>query len=249
MMDLLLIPALFFSVAFLYSTVGHAGASGYLAVMALLGWAQAEIKPTALILNVAVAVIGSVRFRGHFSFRLFWPFSLFSIPCAFLGGAIHLPTSGFRALIGLILLLSAGWFFIHPREGTGEGTGEGADPKPPPVVIGLTVGGGLGLLSGLTGTGGGIFLTPLVILMHWAGVKRAAAVSAPFILVNSLAGLLGYVSTTHLLSPPPWGSVVAVVAGGWLGATLGSRHFSPERIKRFLAMVLAIAGLKLIFAR
>jgi uncharacterized membrane protein YfcA len=240
MMDSLLIPALF-GVAFLYSTVGHAGASGYLAVMALLGWAQAEIRPTALILNIAVAAIGSVRFRGHFSFRLFWPFSLLSIPCAFLGGAINLSASGFRMLIGLVLLLSAVWFFIHPREGE--------NPTPPPIAIGLMVGGGLGLLAGLTGTGGGIFLTPLTLLMHWSGAKTAAAVSAPFILVNSLAGLLGHVSATHLLSPPPVASVVAVVAGGWMGASLGSRHFPPEQIKRFLAVVLTIAGLKLIFAR
>lgn len=239
---LILIPP-FFGVAFLYSTVGHAGASGYIAVMALLGWSQDEIKPTALILNIAVAAIGSVQFwrAGHFSFRLFWPFALLSIPCAFLGGALSLPTRGFRVLVGITLLCSAVWFLIRPREAT--------DPSPPRVAVALPVGGGIGLIAGITGTGGGIFLSPLVILMRWAGTRMAAATSALFILVNSLSGLLGHFSADRPFPRPALALVVAVVAGGSLGAYLGSRRFSPERIKRFLAVVLTIAGLKLMLTQ
>jgi uncharacterized protein len=169
---LILVPAVLI-VALLYSIVGHAGASGYIAVMALVGMSPAAIKPTALILNIVVASIGSFQFwnAGHFSWRLFWPFALLSIPCAFIGGYISLPTRGFRIVVGLVLLFSAVRFFIRPREG--------AELRMPGVAKALPVGAGLGLLAGLTGTGGGIFLTPLIILMRWAATKTAAAVLRP----------------------------------------------------------------------
>ncbi len=234
----ILMPALF-GVAFLYATVGHAGASGYLAVMALLGGSQEEIKSTVLVLNIAVATVSSVQFRRHFSFHLFWPFALCSLPFAFLGGALSLPTRGFRVLIGMTLLCSAGWFLIHPREKK--------EIRPPRIAMALPVGGGVGLLAGLTGTGGGIFLTPLVILNGWARAKTAAAVSAPFILINSLSGLLGHLGAARHVSYPPPSWIVAVVAGGSLGAYWGSRRFQPEQIKRCLAVVLSIAGMKLIW--
>lgn len=163
-------------VALLYSIVRHAGASGYIAVMALVGISPAAIKPTAPILNIVVASIGSFQFwnAGHFSWRLFWPFALFSIPSAFLGGYISLPTRGFSIVFGLVLLFSAVRFFIRPREG--------AELRMPGVAKALPVGAGLSLLAGLTGTGGGIFLTPLIILMRWAATKTAAAVSVCFFL-------------------------------------------------------------------
>ncbi len=235
----ILVPAVLL-VAFLYSAVGHAGASGYIAVMALAGLSPDIIKPTALILNIVVAAIGSFRFwrAGHFSWRLFWPFALLSVPCAFFGGYVSIPTHGFKMLVGLALLCSAAWFIVRPREVT--------ETRMPAPATAFPVGAGLGLLAGLTGTGGGIFLTPLVLIMRWTTTKTAAAVSALFILVNSVAGLFGNLTATHKLPGLATVLVAVVVAGGTMGSYLGSRRFSPEVIKRFLAMVLFIAGFKLI---
>jgi uncharacterized membrane protein YfcA len=228
-------------IAFLYSSVGHAGASGYIAVMSLFSMAPAEIKPTALVLNILVASISSWQFwyAGHFSWRLFWPFALLSIPCAFLGGYLDLPTQAFRILVGIVLLFSAVHLLIRPRAEQ--------ESHPPSRSLSFGVGAGLGLLSGLTGTGGGIFLTPLVIFMRWARTKTASAVSALFILVNSTSGLLGNISATQSLPAFIFPLAVAVVCGGTAGSYLGSRRFPPAAIKRLLAAVLAIAGFKLIF--
>lgn len=159
-------------VAFLYSCVGHAGASGYIAVMSLFGLAPAVIKPTALTLNILVASIGTWQFyrAGYFSWRLFWPFALLAVPMAFLGGYLNLPTQVFKIVVGIVLLFSAARFLWKPAED------EIAHEPTRPVAI--TWGAGLGLLSGLTGTGGGIFLTPLLLFMRWSRVKTAAAVSA-----------------------------------------------------------------------
>ena len=172
-------------VAFLYSSVGHAGASGYIAVMTLFGLAAATIRPTALILNILVATIGSVQFAraGYFSWRLFWPFAVLSIPAAYLGGYLQLPVVILRVLIGLVLLFSAARLFFRKSDPPD------VQPPAPPAAIG--VGGIVGLLSGLTGTGGGIFLTPMLLFFRWARIREAAAVSALFILVNSIAGLAG----------------------------------------------------------
>ena len=228
-------------VAFLYSSVGHAGASGYIAVMSLFSLAPAVIRPTALLLNILVATIGTWQFwrAGHFSWRLFWPFALLSIPLAFVGGCINLPTHAFKMLVGLVLWFSAVRFLLHPS--TDEVLHEPARPAA------LSIGAGLGLLSGLTGVGGGIFLTPLLLLMRWARTKTAAAVSALFILVNSASGLLGSLATTHRLPPVALALAVAVIIGGTAGSYLGSRRFPHTVIKRLLAVVLLIAGAKLIF--
>jgi len=228
-------------IAFLYASVGHAGASGYIAVMTLFSLAPAEIKPAALVLNILVASIGAWQFwrAGHFSWRLFWPFALLAVPCAFLGGYLDLPTHLFKILVGIVLLLSAGHFLFNPpREG---------EPRAPSRPAALGVGAGLGLLAGLTGTGGGIFLTPLVIAMHWARTKTASAVSALFILVNSIAGLAGNFSATKNFPAFAWPLALAVVIGGAAGAWVGSRQLAPAAIKRLLAIVLIIAGVKLIF--
>ncbi|MEK6324422.1 MAG: sulfite exporter TauE/SafE family protein [Acidobacteriota bacterium] len=228
-------------VAFLYSSVGHAGASGYIAVMTLFGLAPAVIKPAALVLNILVASLTAWQFwrAGHFSWRLFWPFAVLSAPFAFLGGYINLPTQAFKILVGLVLLYSAARFLIQ--------TGSDQEPTGPSRPIALSVGAGLGLLSGLTGTGGGIFLTPLLIFMRWARTKTASAVSALFILVNSISGLLGNISSTRQLPFFALPMVVAAVSGGAVGSYLGSRQFSPPFIKKLLAIVLTIAGFKLIF--
>lgn len=230
-----------FAVAFLYSSVGHAGASGYIAVMSLLGLSPAVIKPTALILNILVAVIGTAQFyrAGHFSRDLFWEFALLAIPFAYIGGYVHLPTRAFQVLVGLVLLFSAVRFFITSR------SDEVGDRPRRPVALGI--GAGLGLLSGLTGTGGGIFLTPLLLIKRWAKVKTAAAVSAAFILVNSIAGLLGNLSSTRTLPSVAFPLAVAALVGGTAGSYLGSNRLPHTAIKRLLAVVLLIAGTKLIF--
>ena len=230
-------------VAFLYSSVGHAGASGYIAVMSLFSMAPAAIKPTALVLNILVACLGSYQFwrAGHFSWCLFWPFAVLSIPCAFLGGYLNLPTHVFKIVIGIVLLLSAVRFLIRPPAE--------CEPHEPSRPVALGLGGGLGLLSGLTGTGGGIFLTPLLIFLHWSRTKTAAAVSALFILVNSIAGLLGNFSATKTLPGFALPLAGAAVLGGAAGSYLGSRRFPVTALKRLLALVLTVAGFKLILTR
>jgi len=231
------------AIAFLYSSVGHAGASGYIAVMSLLSVAPAVIKPTALALNILVASLASWQFwrAGYFSWKLFWPFALLSVPLAFVGGYVTLPTHAFRILVGVVLLVSAARLLIRPPPDL-EKTG-------PSRALALSIGGGIGLLSGLTGTGGGIFLTPIVIFKHWAGARKAGAVSALFILCNSLAGLLGNVSATKAFPAPAFVLLGAAGAGGALGAYLGSNRWNHTVIKRMLAVVLIIAGGKLILTR
>jgi uncharacterized protein len=230
-------------IAFLYSTVGHAGASGYIAVMTLWGIAPATIRPTALVLNILVASIGAFQFwrAGHFTWRLFWPFALLSVPAAYLGGYLQPSASVLRILIGLVLLFSAVRLIFR--------RGDPIKTVVPSQPMAISVGAGLGLLSGLTGTGGGIFLTPLLLFCRWAYIRQAAAVSALFILVNSIAGLIGYFTAVH--SIPSLGVILAAAAiiGGIVGSHLGSRRFAVRAISLFLATVLLIAGTKLIFTR
>ena len=227
-------------VAFLYSSVGHAGASGYIAVMSLAGMAALTIRPTALILNILVATIGAFQFwrAGHFSWSLFWPFALLSVPCAFLGGYVHLASPILKPLLGVVLLFSAvRLFFRH------------SDPPnlaAPPRPIAFGVGAGIGFLSGLTGTGGGIFLTPMLLFCRWTYTRRAAAISAVFILVNSIAGLTGYVSSGRPIPSSVWLLAIAAVVAGTLGSHFGSRRFPVRIISLLLAAVLVVAGLKLI---
>lgn len=227
-------------IAFLYSSVGHAGASGYIAVMALFSMAPDVIKPTALALNILVASLAAYQFwrAGHFSWPLFWPFGLAAIPMAFLGGYINLPTSTFKVLVGIVLLISAARFLLRPPEEI--------EPVAPSKPAALTAGSALGLLAGLTGTGGGIFLTPLVIFMHWARTKSASAISAVFILGNSIAGLAGNISATQQIPVMVAPLAAAVIAGGAAGSYLGSRQLPHATIKQLLAVVLTIAGSKLI---
>lgn len=229
-------------VAFLYSSVGHAGASGYIAVMTLASMAPAVIKPTALVLNILVACIGSWQFwrAGHFSWRLFWPFALLAIPMAFVGGYLNLPSHLFKVLVGGVLLLSACLFIFRPTNDT--------EAHQPNRVVAIGVGGALGFLAGLTGTGGGIFLSPLLLLLRWARTKTTAAVSAVFILVNSVSGLLGNFSSTRNFPSFALILAAAAIAGGSAGSYFGSHRFNHVVIKRLLAVVLLIAGIKLIFA-
>jgi uncharacterized protein len=230
-------------IAFLYSSVGHAGASGYIATMTLFGIAATTIRPTALALNILVAIIGSFQFwrAGYFSWKLFWPFALLSIPAAYVGGYLQPSAGVLRILIALVLLFSAARL-IFRRNDPPE-----TNPPAKPVAVG--VGAGLGFLSGLTGTGGGIFLTPLMLFCEWAPIRQVAAVSALFILVNSIGGLVGYFTAKH--SIPSLGMILAIpaLAGGTIGSYLGSRRLPPRGIAIFLAVVLVIAGTKLILTR
>ncbi len=230
-----------FVVALLYSSVGHAGASGYIAVMSLLSIAPEAIKPTALSLNILVASIAAFQFwrAGHFSWRLFWPFAILSVPFAFLGGYLNLPTQIFKIVLGIVLIYSAVRLVLRPPPEQ--------EPKQPSLAQSLVAGGSIGFMSGLTGTGGGIFLTPLLLFMHWARTKQAAAVSALFILFNSISGLLGNLSSTRAFPTFALALVAAAGLGGVIGSYFGSRRFNPTVIKRFLALVLLIAGSKLIF--
>ena len=231
-----------FLIALLYSSVGHAGASGYIAVLSLFGLSPTVIKPTALTLNIMVASIAAWQFHraGHFSWRLFWPFAILAIPLAFAGGYINLPIHVFKIIVGIVLLLSAVRLLVRPPEEESI--------KEPSVPLSISVGSGLGLLSGLTGTGGGIFLTPLLLFKRWAHAKRAAAVSAMFILGNSFAGLLGNISSTKSFPSFAITLAIAAVIGGAAGSYFGSQRFPHTVIKRLLAVVLIIAGTKLIFA-
>jgi uncharacterized protein len=229
-----------FLMAVLYSSVGHAGASGYIAVMSLLSLAPSTIKPTALALNILVASIAAWRFgrAGHFRWPLFWPFAVLAIPLAFVGGHLNVPVWVFQRLLGAVLLFSAWHLFAQ--------TGPDKETRAPPWWAALLGGGAIGLLAGLTGTGGGIFLTPLLLFAGWAKAKEAAAVSALFILCNSVAGLLGNWASTASLLGFILPLLVLAAVGGWLGSGWGSQRFAPALIKRFLAAVLVVAGLKLL---
>lgn len=239
--ELLLVSVSILGIAFLYSSVGHAGASGYIAVMVLFSFASEQIRPIALTLNILVAAIASWNFYrgGHFRWSLFWPFAVLAVPLAFIGGTIQLPTRHFQFIIGFVLLFSATYLVIRPKETV--------KIRRPRNLHALAIGSGLGLLAGLTGTGGGIFLTPLLLFLKWAQAKEAAAVSALFILVNSIAGLSGFFAGSgHYPRFAPV-LILAAVAGGTAGSFFSSHRFPVVWIKRLLAGVLLVAGAKFIF--
>jgi hypothetical protein len=240
--DDVLLAVLILLAALLYSSVGHAGASGYLAAMALMGVAPAVMKPVALALNILVATIATLKFyrAGAFSWQLFWPFALTSVPCAYLGGWLTLPGHFYKPLVG-ILLIYAAWYSFHTANRP-----VAIELPRAPIVLRLLVGAVLGFLSGLTGVGGGIFLSPLLLLLRWAEVKIISGVAAAFILVNSIAGLLGVLRSAVELPPAlPWWALAAVL-GGLIGAEYGSRRLASPVLKKLLGLVLAIAGTKMI---
>lgn len=236
------IAALFFIGAALYSSVGHGGASSYLAVMGLFSLSPEVMKPTALALNILVAAVATVKFyrAGLFRWNLFWPFAVGSIPAAFVGGATMLPARWYKVLVGIVLLYAAVWMFRSSLKPPSR------EPHPPPLWAALVSGLLIGFLSGLTGVGGGIFLSPLLLYMGWSETRATSAVAAPFILVNSVSGLLGHLSSVAKLPPsiPAW--AVAVVIGGWIGATYGSKRAPTPVLRQLLSAVLVVAGLKLV---
>jgi uncharacterized protein len=240
-----LLGALFFAASILYSSVGHGGASGYLAAMGLFGIAPAVMRPTALVMNIAVASISLYKFSrsSGFDWRLFWPFAVTAVPMAFVGGRIQLPILWFGVLVGCVLLFSAIRLFIETLVANRR-----VRPiiGPPPIVLAMVLGAAIGLLSGLTGVGGGIFLSPLLVLTGWATVRQSAAPTAAFVLINSISGLLGLLSRQPTLPDalPYW--VAAVIVGGLIGATYGSRRLGNNAMRQALAVVLVIAGAKMI---
>jgi len=244
----LLLPTAIGLVALLYASAGHAGATGYIAVMTLLGLPAATIRPTALALNVMVATIATVQFAraGHFRPGLFWPLAVASVPCAFVGGAIPLPTGLLERALALVLLATAVRMLVDLRRGpaAGEPSAAAAASWRPEFLAAL--GGGVGLLSGLTGVGGGVFLTPALVTLAAAPVKSVAAVTAPFILVNSLAGLAGGLLAGRGVPAAGVPVIAAAVVGGAIGAHVGAFRLPARALRLVMACVLVLAGAKLL---
>ena len=228
-------------VAILYSCVGHGGASGYIAVMMLFGLLPGVIKPTALVLNILVSSIAAFQFyrAGYFRWSLFWPFACMSVPFAYIGGSFVLPVDIYKLAVGITLLFSAMRLLIRSPLQKNE-------INHPSLPVSLFAGAVIGLTSGLIGVGGGIFLSPLLILMGWAGIKETTAVSAFFVLVNSASGLLGHMNAAQNIPPMALVVAVAAVTGGLAGSYLGSRRLPLLVIQRALSIVLVIAGYKMI---
>jgi len=239
------IAALMFAGAALYSSVGHAGASAYLSIMALFGVPPVTMRATALSLNVAVASLTSFRYvrAGFFERRVFGLLVLGSVPCAFVGGAISLPGDIYRPLVGAVLLFAAARL-LWP--GTIR-TEDGPRHRPSWYLV-IPAGAAIGLLSGLTGTGGGIFLSPLILFLGWASVRETSGISAAFILVNSVSGLLGNLALLQRLPPEIFLYLPAVLAGGLAGTWLGISRLASVWLLRALALVLVIAGAKLLLS-
>lgn len=231
-----------FVVAFLYASVGHGGASGYLALMALSGFAPEVMKPTALLLNLFVSLTSYIQFYrgGHFKWKIFLPLALASIPMAFVGGLLTIDATIYKKILGALLLLPILRFFLL-KDSKQAGTVESQ------VWVSVFIGAGIGFLSGLIGIGGGIILSPILLLLNWTNQKQTAAISALFIFVNSLSGLFGQLTKgIHFSSDMLW-MVVIAFGGGLLGAWFGSLKFRQEVLKFTLASVLTMAAFKLLF--
>jgi uncharacterized membrane protein YfcA len=238
----MLLAGCMFLVAALYTTVGHAGASGYLALMGLFGVAPGVMRPTALVLNIVVSSFTVWRFwrAGLFRWRVLWPFLIGAIPMGFVGGAIALPSHIYRPVVGIILFIAAArflWPKVFPAA---------PDVRDPPILPAVGCGAAIGFLSGLTGTGGGIFLSPLLLVLGWSQVRIASGVAALFIWFVSLAGLLGNISSVRALPSELPVYLGAVLAGAVIGTTLGTGRLSVPGVLKALGLVLIVAGFKLV---
>lgn len=233
---------LLFIVAFLYSSVGHGGASGYLALMAIYGITPEIMKPTALLLNLFVAGTSFIQFyRGkHFNWKIFLPLAIASIPMAFLGGTMTINSDIYKKILGILLLFPVIRFlFLKENKDVVQ--------KPSNTLLSVFIGTAIGLLSGMIGIGGGIILSPILILLHWTNQKQTAAISALFIFVNSIGGLAGQLSKGIQFSPSMYIYVAIAFIGGLAGAYFGSLKFSQDWLKKILAVVLLLASYKLLF--
>jgi uncharacterized membrane protein YfcA len=239
------LAVLFLIVALLYASVGQAGASGYLAAMGLFSMTPAAMKTTALALNLLVAGIGTIQFwrMGLLSLRTFYPFAILGFPFSLIGGAVQLPTGIYYPVVGTILLVSA---LQMVRSARRSGAGSTLPPSKPPFVPALVTGAVIGFVSGTTGTGGGIFLAPVILSMNWVSVRQTAAVTAAYNLLNSAAALAGAYAILGSIPPafPYW--LVAVAVGGTIGAIVGSRYLPERGLRYILAVVLFISGAKLV---
>ncbi len=229
-------------ISFLYASVGHGGASGYLALMALFSFAPETMKPTALLLNLFVAGISFFYFykEGYFNKKLFIPFAIASIPLAFLGGTIEIDADIYKKILAVLLVFA----ILKMLNVFGK---ESDTIKTLKTWQGLIVGGVIGFFSGLIGIGGGIILTPIILLLHWGKMKEAAAVSALFIWVNSASGLIGQLSSGVTLEKGSFLLVAIALIGGLLGGYLGSKKINGQKLRYILAFVLVIASVKLFF--
>lgn len=230
-----------FVVGFLYASAGHGGASGYMATMILFGISPALMKPSALLLNLFVSTVSFYQFyrAGHFRWKLFWPFALASVPLAFVGAKLPLTDALYKYLLAFCLLLAVIRLVWNVRETE-------AEPRPIPLGAGLVSGGIIGLLSGMLGIGGGIILSPVMLIFRWGRLKEVAATSALFIFVNSLSGLFGLFSKGYEPDESVWTWIAVAFAGGLLGGYFGSRRFTVPMLRYALAAALLIAGVKLV---
>ena len=242
MESLILFYILLFLVAFLYSSVGHGGASGYLALMALFSITPDVMKPTALLLNLFVSLTSFIQFyRGkHFNWKIFLPFALTSVPMAFVGGMISVDDYVYKKILGLLLIIPIVRFLFF-------GNIKVEEIKKPNFLLSLIIGAGIGFLSGLIGIGGGIILSPVLLLLKWADMKKTAAISAIFIFVNSLSGLAGQLQKGINFSADMYAYVAIAFVGGICGAYFGSLKFKSNILKYLLAAVLIVAAYKLLF--
>lgn len=240
----IVLTVLVFLASALYASVGHAGASGDIAAMGLVGVPAESMKPIALVLNLFVASITTYKFyrAGFFSWSILWPFVVTSVPFAYLGGRITLPGNIYRPLVGMVLLFAAYRLIVLKVRRDDSEPSKGA-----PLLPAMMWGAVIGLLSGLTGVGGGIFLSPLLLLMRWAETRESVGISAAFILANSVAGLAGNVSVLHKLPHLIAWLIPAAIAGGLIGAELGSRRLNPVALRRLLAVALVVAAVKMIW--
>lgn len=236
----------FLATAVLYAAVGQAGASGYIAIMGLAGFAPLAMKTTALSLNLMVAAIGTVLFlrAGRLSWRSVWPFAVLGFPFSMLGGAVQLPERVFFPVVGAVLILSA----VQMARTALRGKAAGPDTaRPPPFVAALATGAVIGFVSGTTGTGGGVFLAPVILSMNWATARQTAAMTAVYNLMNSAAALLGAHAAWDQMPDalPVWLGAVAV--GGVIGAYAGSRYLPDRALRGILAVLLLVSGAKLLW--
>lgn len=270
--SVILFYLLLFVVAFLYASVGHGGASGYLALMALFNIAPAVMKPTALLLNLFVSLTSFIQFYrgGHFRWKIFWPFVFLSIPLAYVGGRVIIDAFLYKRLLGILLLIPIIRFFFFTKTEEIQKEQSGASALNPTLemqkendalspllatrqkqesnlVLSLLIGGLIGFLSGLIGIGGGILLSPVLLLLKWTDQKETAAISALFIFVNSLSGLAGQLKNGIGITPDMYTYVVIAFMGGLCGAYFGALKFRQTILKNVLATVLLLAVYKLLF--
>ncbi|MFP5471683.1 MAG: sulfite exporter TauE/SafE family protein, partial [Bacteroidia bacterium] len=219
-------------------------ASGYLAIMALLSFAPETIKPTSLILNIVVALIASIKFikAGYFDKKIFFSFILTALPMAFLGGYISISPKYFKLIAGIFLIASASILIIREYVKPSSTT-----TKTMSLYWGLSIGAVIGLVSGLIGVGGGIFLSPIIIMTGWTTVKKASGVAALFILFNSIAGLAGHITALNKVENTIFYWIIAVIIGGLIGTYFGTKKYNNKIIITCLFLVLLTAGLKFVF--